>query len=193
MVDPKAPPPRTPQAPNSPQHQQTSGSQQSPLVAPHKNPDPPPPTPKADPNSLKQPDYDHPQQHREDRPQQKDIDEQRKRGAHASGNWRREEGEVIGENPASIDFVGAYPWPNVAEPGENRDDDTILRPPFRDQFDVEETIAEEQRRKSDLDIRAARANAAEYKDDQLEKDYPTNPRSAYRTQAEKDRENRQTA
>lgn len=124
-----------------------------------------------------------------ERLQQKDIDEQRKRGASASGNWMKSEGEVIGENPASIDFVGAYPWPNVGEPGENRDDDTPLYPTFRDQFEIEETVGEEQRRKSDLDIRAARASIERRKDDQLEKDYPSNPNSAYRTQREKDDQN----
>lgn len=123
-----------------------------------------------------------------DRPQQKDIDEQRLGGANASGNWRREEGEVIGENPASIDFVGAYPWPNVGEPGENRDDTTILRPPVRDSLEVQETPAEEQRRKSDNDARARALFAEKVDDSQLEQDYPSNPASAFRTQRRKDEE-----
>jgi len=124
-----------------------------------------------------------------DRPQQKDIDEQRKAGAKSSRNWYRDEGSVIGEDPASIDFVGAYPWPNVAEPGENRDDDTPIRPPsYRDE-ELQETMAEEQRRKSDMDARGRRKFAERIDDDPLEKDYPSSPASAFRTQREKDAEN----
>ena len=126
---------------------------------------------------------------RDDRPTQADIDLQRLEGAESSGNWRREEGEVIGENPASIDFVGAYPWPNVGEPGENRDDATPLYPPVRDEFDVQETMAEEQRRKSDMDVRASAEAARRNEDSQLDKDYPINPAVAFRAQREKDAEN----
>lgn len=124
-----------------------------------------------------------------DRPQQKDIDEQRKGGAGSSKNWYREEGSVIGKDPASIDFVGAYPWPNVAEPGENRDDDTPIVPPMWRDEDLQETPAEEQRRKSEMDARARRKFAERVDDDPLEKDYPTNPASAFRTQREKDEQN----
>jgi hypothetical protein len=136
------------------------------------------------PNSLTQ------QQGKDsDRPLQKDIDEQRKRGASSSKNWYREEGSVIGEDPASIDFVGSYPWTNVGEPGENRDDDTPITPPAWRAEEEQETIAEEQRRKSEMDARAARKVADRRQDDQLEKDYPSSPASAFRTQREKDAEN----
>lgn len=178
MVDPKAPPPPNPANRINPPPQQRNQS------APNS------PTSNSPQSQQERGRTDRePSKVASDRPQQKDIDEQRLGDASASGNWRRDEGEVIGENPASIDFVGAYPWPNVGEPGENRDDTTILRPPVRDSLEAQETPAEEQRRKSDNDARA-RAIAAERVDDSpLEQEYPSNPASAFRTQRRKDEEN----
>jgi hypothetical protein len=169
MVDQKAPPSPTKPPPQAPRHDPSSAD--DPRRASH-NPD--------SPNSPRE---------ASDLPSQKEIDEQRKRGATPSKNWYREEGSVIGEDPASIDFVGSYPWPNVAEPGENRDDDTPVLPPAWRAEDEQETIAQEQRRKSEMDARANRKVADRRDDDPLEKDYPSNPASAFRTQREKDEEN----
>ena len=195
MVDQKPPSSQHPaQRPQQPPSGYTPPSRQAPL----------PQAPRHDPREDGSPNSATSQQHERgrtdrdpdsarradsDRPQQKDIDEQRKAGAKSSRNWYRDEGSVIGEDPASIDFVGAYPWPNVAEPGENRDDDTPIRPPsYRDE-ELQETMAEEQRRKSDMDARGRRKFAERIEDDPLEKDYPSSPASAFRTQREKDAEN----
>ena len=164
-----------------------------PHLDPQKNP---PPAQRPQPHTQPQPDSstqqndsDSPRNKDGGRLQQKDVDKERTLGANASGNWRREEGEVIGENPASIDFVGAYPWPNVCEPGENRDDFTPIVPPIGRDEEIQETVAEEQRRKSEMDARASRKAADRRKDDKWEKEYPTSPQSAFRTQREKDEQN----
>lgn len=66
---------------------------------------------------------------------QKQVDNEKR--AKGTGEWHKNEGDVVGEKPASIDFVGSYDWPNVCEPGENRDDDTPTLPPSNREYDLQ--------------------------------------------------------